>query len=101
MNPVCSAAIGRQFRTGAPATRGSSTSFRVTTTRAATSPAAMGSLFAPFKGSSNSEHKRAHPILQFFPEHPVTSIEKREGKYSRTRSLRVQDAEITNILKAI
>ena len=63
--PVRSAATGRQFRTRAATPRGASTSIRATTTRATTT-ATTGSLFALSKGSPNSEHKRAYPILQFF-----------------------------------
>ena len=62
--PVRTATTGRQFRARtAAATRGSSTSLRATATRTTTTTAASGALFVLSKGSPNSEHKRAHPIL--------------------------------------
>ena len=63
--PVRTATIGRLFRPRATTARGSSSSFRGTTARKSTT-ASTGSLFGLSKGSPNSEHKRAHSILQFF-----------------------------------
>ena len=72
--PVRTATIGRLFRTRATirtrktTTRGVSASVLVAAARTTTA-ATTGSLFALFKGSPNSEHKRAHSILQFLSEH--------------------------------
>ena len=64
--PVRTATIGRLFRGRTTTTaRGSSTSVRVAAART-TATATTGGLFVLSKGSPNSEHKRAHPILQFF-----------------------------------
>ena len=73
--PVRTAAFGRLFRARTTTSRGASTSLRVATVRAA-STATSGSLFGLSKGSPNSEHKRAHSILQFFYD-GVKSEEKR------------------------
>ena len=64
--PVYWATTGRpcQLRTAATATaRGSFPSIRATTARTTATAATSGSLFVPFKGSPNSEHKRTHSIL--------------------------------------
>ena len=62
--PVYWATTGRpcQLRT-ATTSRGASTSIRATTARTTATAATSGSLFVPFKGSPNSEHKRTHSIL--------------------------------------
>ena len=52
--PVRTATIGRPFRSRTTTARGTSTSIRVATTRAAIS-ATSGSLFGLSKGSPNSE----------------------------------------------
>ena len=64
--PVRAASFGRLFRTRTTSARGASPSIRVATTRATSAAASTGGLFALSKGSPNSKHKRAHPILQFF-----------------------------------